>query len=128
MRKWYKVTKRINGRSYDYWQRTYRVGKSVKTANKYIGPAFGRNDRVLLVHKTSGARQERTIHNVYPDGYAMVDDDSGIPYKVTRDTWDITLIKKGDPNARPYNMGMTFKELADQVLPWYDSRVRPILC
>ena len=36
---WYKVTKRINGRLYDYWQRTYRVGKSVKTENKYIGPA-----------------------------------------------------------------------------------------
>ena len=36
---WYKVTKRINGRFYDYWQRTYRVGKSVKTENKYIGPA-----------------------------------------------------------------------------------------
>jgi hypothetical protein len=39
MGNWYKVTKRINGRLYDYWQRTYRVGKSVKTENKYIGPA-----------------------------------------------------------------------------------------
>jgi hypothetical protein len=36
--KWYKVTKKINGRLYDYWQKTYRVGKSVKTLNKYIGP------------------------------------------------------------------------------------------
>ena len=36
---WYKVTKRINGRLYDYWQRTYRVGKQVKTENKYIGRA-----------------------------------------------------------------------------------------
>src|SRR5215475_6675621 len=98
MRKWYKVTKRINGRLYDYWQRTYRVGKSVKTENKYIGPAFGRNDRVLLVHKVSGARQERTIRNALPDGYTVVGDVSGIPYKATRDTWDITLLKKGDPN------------------------------
>jgi hypothetical protein len=24
---WYRVSKRINGRLYDYWQRTYRVGK-----------------------------------------------------------------------------------------------------
>src|SRR5262245_58291450 len=39
MGNWYKVTKRINGRSYHYWQRTYRVGKSVKTENRYIGPA-----------------------------------------------------------------------------------------
>jgi hypothetical protein len=36
---WYRVTKKINGRLYDYWQRTYRVGRSVKTENKYIGPA-----------------------------------------------------------------------------------------
>jgi hypothetical protein len=36
---WYRVTKRISGRLYDYWQRTYRVGKVVKTENKYIGPA-----------------------------------------------------------------------------------------
>ena len=38
MGNWYRVTKCINGRLYDYWQRTYRVGKSVKTENKYIGP------------------------------------------------------------------------------------------
>jgi hypothetical protein len=36
---WYRVSKRINGRLYDYWQRTKRVGRSVKTENKYIGPA-----------------------------------------------------------------------------------------
>ena len=39
MGNWYRVTKRINGRLYDYWQRTYRVGKAVKTENQYIGPA-----------------------------------------------------------------------------------------
>lgn len=37
MGNWYKVTKKISGRFYDYWQRTYRAGKSVKTENKYIG-------------------------------------------------------------------------------------------
>jgi hypothetical protein len=36
---WYRVTKKINGRFYDYWQRTFRVGKSVKTENRYIGPS-----------------------------------------------------------------------------------------
>jgi hypothetical protein len=36
---WYRVTKKINGRLYDYWQRTYRDGKSVKTENRYIGPS-----------------------------------------------------------------------------------------
>jgi hypothetical protein len=36
---WYRVTKKIHGRLYDYWQRTYRVGKSVKTENPYIGPS-----------------------------------------------------------------------------------------
>src|SRR4029453_9495536 len=32
-------TKTINGRKYLYWQKTYRVGGSIKTLNKYIGPA-----------------------------------------------------------------------------------------
>jgi hypothetical protein len=114
MGKWYKVTKRIKGRSYDYWQRTYRVGQSMKTENKYIGPALGRNDRVLLIHKISGARQERTIRSILSDGYAVVDDVSGIPYKTTIETWDITLLKKGDPDARPHKSGITFKELAEQ--------------
>lgn len=41
MGSWYRVTKTISGRKYDYWQRTYRVGKSVKTKNKYIGPSDG---------------------------------------------------------------------------------------
>ena len=35
---WYQVTKTIRGRKYLYWQKTYRVGSSVKTLNKYIGP------------------------------------------------------------------------------------------
>src|SRR6185295_14407822 len=38
MGNWYRVTKRIHGRLYDYWQRTERRGKQVKTFNKYIGP------------------------------------------------------------------------------------------
>jgi hypothetical protein len=38
MGQWYKVTKKIHGRLYDYWQRTERQGKRVKTFNKYIGP------------------------------------------------------------------------------------------
>jgi hypothetical protein len=25
---WYRVSKKINGRLYDYWQRTYRIGNS----------------------------------------------------------------------------------------------------
>ena len=35
---WYRVTKTIRGREYDYWQQTHRVGRSVKTENIYIGP------------------------------------------------------------------------------------------
>jgi hypothetical protein len=38
---WYVVRKRINNRLYLYWQRTKRVGGSVKTENRYIGPAAG---------------------------------------------------------------------------------------
>jgi hypothetical protein len=36
---WYRVTKTIKGRKYDYWQKTYRAGGTVKTLNKYIGPS-----------------------------------------------------------------------------------------
>jgi hypothetical protein len=32
----------------------------------------------------------------------------------TSETWDITLLKKGDPDARPHKSGITFKELAEQ--------------
>jgi hypothetical protein len=39
MQGFYKVLKKLNGRMYEYWQRTYRVGGAVKTENKYIGPA-----------------------------------------------------------------------------------------
>jgi len=39
MGNWYRVTKKIHGRYYDYWQRTERHGRSVKTFNKYIGPS-----------------------------------------------------------------------------------------
>lgn len=40
---WYIVTKKIHGRYYDYWQKTYRIKgtKIVKTLNKYIGPSHG---------------------------------------------------------------------------------------
>lgn len=36
---WYRVVKTVNGRKYLYDQKTYRVGKQVRTLNRYIGPA-----------------------------------------------------------------------------------------
>jgi hypothetical protein len=114
MGSWYKVTKRIHGRYYDYWQRTYRVGKSVKTENKYIGPSFGRNDRVLLVHKETGTRQTRSVRRVETGALIVTDDISGIPRKASLDTWNVRMITKGDPNAPLPKTGITFKELAEQ--------------
>lgn len=38
---WYRVIKTLRGRKDLYWQKTYRVGKQVKTLNKYIGPLSG---------------------------------------------------------------------------------------
>jgi hypothetical protein len=35
---WYRVIKKINGHRYYYYQKTYRVGRQVKTLNKYVGP------------------------------------------------------------------------------------------
>ena len=35
---WYIVVKKIKGRQYRYWQRTYRDGPAVRTENQYIGP------------------------------------------------------------------------------------------
>lgn len=65
---WYKVTKNINGRLYDYWQRTFRVGKTTKTENKYIGPSskalslapkFDRLDRAIAHAKQDVADKQR---------------------------------------------------------------------
>jgi hypothetical protein len=63
MGNWYKVTKHINGHYYDYWQRTYRVGKSVKTMNRYIGPA----SRESSLPSTFSNQYERTVgeHGIY---------------------------------------------------------------
>ena len=35
---YYLTIKMINGHRYYYWQKTRRVGKQVKTLNKYVGP------------------------------------------------------------------------------------------
>jgi hypothetical protein len=40
--KWYRVTKTIKGHQYIYEQQTYRDGKSVRTRNRYVGPAGSR--------------------------------------------------------------------------------------
>lgn len=114
MGNWYRVTKRINGRLYNYWQRTKRVGKSVKTENRYIGPAFGRNDRVCITNIATGRTAERTVKDA-KQGYLIVFDDvSGIPYKASHDQWRFEMIAKGDPMAPLPKFGITFKELAEQ--------------
>jgi len=52
---WYVVKKHIKGNYYWYWQKTYRVGRHVKTLNKYIGPAhrvsppFGPPSQVSII-------------------------------------------------------------------------------
>jgi hypothetical protein len=114
MGSWYRVTKRINARLYDYWQRTCRVGKSVKTENKYIGPSFGRNDRVTLIHKETGSTQTRRVRRVDAGDLIVTDDISGIPYKASLDTWNVRIVAKGDPNAPLPKTGITFKELVEQ--------------
>jgi polyhydroxyalkanoate synthesis regulator phasin len=63
---WYRVTKTIRGRKYDYWQKTYRVGRSVKTLNKYIGPAGSAAGSAPTV-SLSSASHDYTI-NKNPDG------------------------------------------------------------
>ena len=41
---WYRVTKKVKGRSYLYLQRSFRDGGKVRTESRYIGPADGGND------------------------------------------------------------------------------------
>src|SRR5690349_14164122 len=88
---WYKVTKRINGRFYDYWQRTYRVGKSVKTDNRYIGPSrrsaitapsattsqreplyAGQFEIPIATHSTTGRREPRNIRELKKEKRAIL--------------------------------------------------------
>ncbi len=66
---WYRVTKRINGRFYLYWQKTYRVGSSVKTLNKYIGPgANPPRRRSLAAEIESPPQTHKTLRAEYGAG------------------------------------------------------------
>ena len=47
---WYRVIKTIRGRKYVYLQKTQRVGRSVKTINKYVGPASGAKVKQKVVY------------------------------------------------------------------------------
>jgi hypothetical protein len=89
---WYRVTKKINGRFYDYWQRTYRVGKSVKTENRYIGPArrdgfftatasaapareplyAGQFEIPIAARSTTGKREPRHIRELVKEKKALM--------------------------------------------------------
>jgi hypothetical protein len=79
MGNWYKVTKRINGRLYDYWQRTYRVGNSVKTQNKYIGPTGVAATAALATYDrlSEGAQKlydyGNSLPREHPDKHAAID-------------------------------------------------------
>jgi hypothetical protein len=64
MGNWYRVTKRIRGRRYDYWQRTERHGTQIKTFNKYIGPAGGAI--TSAPGTTAASRQIRTPPSLSP--------------------------------------------------------------
>lgn len=66
---WYQVTKTIRGRKYLYWQKTFRVGSSVKTLNKYIGP--GANPPRAKSHKATIAglsEPHRKLRTAYDAG------------------------------------------------------------
>jgi len=41
---WYRIIKTVKGRSYAYLQRSYRVGGSVRTESKYLGPVGSAGD------------------------------------------------------------------------------------
>src|SRR5258708_4003501 len=111
---WYRVTKRINGRLFDYSQRTYRLGKSVKTENKYIRPAFGRNHRIRITDNAKGATAERIVKRAEKEYLVVFDDVSGIAYKAPHDRWKFEVIQEGDPTAPLPRIGVAFKELAER--------------
>lgn len=88
---WYRVTKNINGRLYDYWQRTERQGKNVKTFNKYIGPhkSIIINSAIISAPRTlaqslDGVRTVRDIEREIASIQSEIDTtaraiDSGLP-------------------------------------------------
>jgi hypothetical protein len=53
---WYQTIKKINGHSYLYRQRTYRVAGKVKTESQYIGPAAGDGEAGKTAILYHGAR------------------------------------------------------------------------
>jgi hypothetical protein len=86
---WYRLTKKVNGRFYDYWQRTHRVGKSVKTENRYIGPSSrssfstatapnreplyaGQFEIPIAARSTAGSRKPRNIRELKKEKKAIM--------------------------------------------------------
>jgi hypothetical protein len=88
--KWYKVTKKIHGRLYDYWQRTERHGKQVKTFNKYIGPAYAQRYRDILAvaGETPGENSTRILRgDVHDSDFVYVKEiDDAVPPPVGFDS------------------------------------------
>jgi hypothetical protein len=63
---WYKVTKRINDRLYDYWQRTERDGNYVKTYNKYIGPSTASQETITGQQWSTEQNALRAVKQAFP--------------------------------------------------------------
>jgi hypothetical protein len=100
MGNWYKVKKRINGRLYYYWQRTQRVGGSVKTENKYIGPASGSALAASVYSATAPETPERVLPRIAPFGNPQTESQHVMAKIMERERREDEHIQYGPLKAR----------------------------
>jgi hypothetical protein len=100
MGNWYKVKKRINGRLYYYWQRTQCVGGSVKTENKYIGPASGSALAASVYSATAPETPERVLTRIAPFGNPQTESQHVMAKIMERERREHEHIQYGPLKAR----------------------------
>lgn len=119
MNGFYRVTKKINGHLYDYWQRTKRIGKSMKTENVYIGPArtttasAGSSVSVTAPQTPEDVRRFDTSTGVTPQMQHFLDgqrrEDERIQYgplaaRIRREKAELRAVKRKTKGTKALNL------------------------
>lgn len=104
---WYRVVKTINGRRYLYLQKTYRVGKSVKTLNRYVGPATGptTTPRADTKDARRASRDEisRTYRDIKEHGLSSVFPPTQHERTVDEHRAALSAMRPSAPEVQPYD-------------------------
>lgn len=100
----------------DYFQKNpVSLGLSMRDVSN-DADAYDKNDTVKITNKETGQSQIRTVQGALPDksGLSVNDPVSGIPRMAHFDKWDVSLLKKGEPDETlKYKVGDKFTDVHD---------------